>query len=427
MIDIKLIRENPKAVKQLCKDKYQSVDVDMIIQLDAKRRELQTQIDALKSDQKQAGHTPEWIAKAKELKLQIQELQVAHDAIEPELMPLLKWLPNWYSDDTPVGKDDSENVVIKTRGQPREFAFEVKDQEDLLTAMGGLDRERAVKVAGARFVYLMGDVVMLQQAIISWTYATLTNPDVIDHIISEWKLEWVSNKPFTLALPPIIMKREMMDRMGRYNPNDTTYELKLDDMVLIASAEHSLGPIYADEIIAEADLPIRYLWFSPAFRREAGSYGRDSRGTFRLHQFDKLEMETFTTPDAGLGEHHFLVAVQEYLTQQLGLPYQLMVACTGDMGGPDFRHVDVNTWIPSQQTYRETHSADFMTDFQSRRLNTRVKLDSGNEFVHMNDATAFAMSRTLVAICENYQQEDGSIQIPEVLRPYMGSKEFIGK
>ena len=223
------------------------------------------------------------------------------------------------------------------------------------------------------------------------------------------------------------MKREMMDRMGRYNPNDTTYELKLDDMVLIASAEHSLGPIYADEIIAAADLPIRYLGFSPAFRREAGTYGKDSRGTFRLHQFDKLEMETFTTPEQGMNEHLFLVAVQEYMTQQLGLPYQLVIACTGDMGDPDFRHVDVETWIPSQNMYRETHSADFMTDFQARRLNTRVKLDSGNEFVSMNDATAFAMSRTLVAICENYQQEDGTIQIPEVLRPYMGGKQFIGK
>jgi len=427
MIDIKLIRQNPDAVKQLCKDKYQPVDVDRLIAIDAQRRDLQWQIDTLKSDQKQAGNTPEWITKAKEIKLQIQELQIQHDAIEPKLNVLLKWLPNRYSEDTPIGKDDSENVVIKTRWTPRQFDFEIKDQEDLLVAIWGLDRERAVKVAGSRFVYLLWDVVLLQQAIISWTYATLTNPDVIAHIVNERGLEGVSTKAFTPALPPIIMKREMMDRMWRYNPNDTTYELKLDDMVLIASAEHSLWPIYADEIIQEADLPIRYLWFSPAFRREAGTYGKDSRGTFRLHQFDKLEMETFATPDAGLGEHHFLVAVQEYLTQQLQMPYRLVIACTGDMGWPDFRHVDVETWIPSQQTYRETHSADFMTDFQSRRLSTRVKIDGSNEFVSMNDATAFALSRTLVAICENYQQEDGSIQIPEVLVPFMGGKKFIGR
>jgi len=427
MIDIKLIRENPQAVKQLIIDKRSKhTDVDRILELDAQRRDLQAQIDTLKSDQKKAGSTPEWITLAKEIKIKIQSLQEQYDAIEPELTPLLKALPNWYSDDTPIGNDDSENKVIKQRGQPREFSFTPKDQEELLTTLGCLDRERAVKVAGARFVYLLGDVVMLQQAIISWTYATLTNQSVIQKIIADWWLD-VSDKAFTLALPPIIMKREMMDRMGRYNPNDTTYELKLDDMVLIASAEHSLGPIYADEMIPASELPIRYLGFSPAFRREAGSYGKDSRGTFRLHQFDKLEMETFTTPEQGMNEHLFLVAVQEYLTQQLGLPYQLVIACTGDMGDPDFRHVDVETWIPSQNTYRETHSADFMTDFQSRRLNTRVKLDSGNEFVSMNDATAFAMSRTLVAICENYQQEDGSIQIPEVLRPYMGGKEFIGK
>jgi seryl-tRNA synthetase len=427
MIDIKLIRENPQAVKQLIIDKRsKNTNVDHILKLDAQRRDLQAQIDTLKSDQKKAGNTPEWITLAKEIKVKIQTLQEQYDAIEPELTPLLKALPNWYSDDTPIGKDDSENKIIKQRGQPRQFSFTPKDQEELLTTLGCLDRERAVKIAGARFVYLLGDVVMLQQAIISWTYATLTNQSVIQKIIADWGLS-VSDKAFTLALPPIIMKREMMDRMGRYNPNDTTYELKLDDMVLIASAEHSLGPIYADEIIPASELPIRYLGFSPAFRREAGTYGKDSRGTFRLHQFDKLEMETFTTPEQGMNEHLFLVAVQEYLTQQLGLPYQLIIACTGDMGHPDFRHVDVETWIPSQNTYRETHSADFMTDFQARRLNTRVKLDSGNEFVSMNDATAFAMSRTLVAICENYQQEDGSIQIPEVLRSYMGAKEFIGK
>lgn len=171
---------------------------------------------------------------------------------------MLKALPNWYSDDTPIGKDDSENKVIKQRGQPREFLFTPKDQEELLINLGCLDRERAVKIAGARFVYLLGDIVMLQQAIISWTYATLTNQSVIQKIIGDWGLS-VSDKVFTLALPPIIMKREMMDRMGRYNPNDTTYELKLDDMVLIASAEHSLGPIYADEIIQASELPIRFL------------------------------------------------------------------------------------------------------------------------------------------------------------------------
>ena len=218
--------------------------------------------------------------------------------------------------------------------------------------------------------------------------------------------------------------------MGRYNPNDQTYELTHDDMVLVARAEHSIGPMHMDQIIETDLLPIRYLGYSSAFRREAGTYGKDTKGMIRQHQFDKLEMETFTTPDQGMEEHLFMVGVQEYLLQKLNLPYEVMLCCTGDMGAVDYRHVDMNTWIPSQGKYRETHSADYVTDYQARRLGTKFKdkFDAGRKgFIHMNDATAIALGRTMVAIMENYQQADGTILIPEVLQSYMGNKKVIGK
>jgi seryl-tRNA synthetase len=198
--------------------------------------------------------------------------------------------------------------------------------------------------------------------------------------------------------------------------------------MLIGSAEHTLGPLHMDETLKEEHLPLRYVGYSTAFRREAGSYGKDTKGILRQHQFDKLEMESFTKPEDGMAEQDFMVAIQEHLMRELKLPHQAVLICTGDMGFPDQRQIDIETWMPGQDTYRETHSADYVGGFQARRLNTKVKRADGSaEPVHMNDATVFAMGRTLIAILENYQQEDGSVAVPEVLRPFMGGKEKIEK
>ena len=290
-----------------------------------------------------------------------------------------------------------------------------------------LDFDTAGEVSGSRFVYIKNDLALLQFAIVNRVFQTLSNQSIIDQIISDNNLD-VSNKPFSAVIPPVIMKKEVMKKMGRYNPNDQTYELIHDDMVLVASAEHSIWPMFMDQMIDADTLPIRYLWYSSAFRREAGSYGKDTKGMIRQHQFDKIEMETFTTPEQGMEEHLFMVAIQEYLVQQLWLPYEVMLCCTGDMWAVDYRHIDINTWIPSQWKYRETHSADYVTDYQARRLGTRFKdkSDAGRKwYVHMNDATAIALGRTMVAIIENYQQEDGTIAIPEVLQPYMWGRKKI--
>lgn len=272
---------------------------------------------------------------------------------------------------------------------------------------------------------MKGDLALLQNAMHQFTLSVLTNEATLKGIIEKAGLS-VSAKPFIPVVPPLFIRPEVFQRMARLEPRDERYHVDADDLYLIGSAEHTLGPLHMDEAIKESDLPLRYTAFTSAFRREAGSYGKDMRGIIRLHQFEKMEMESFTTQESGLEEQNFLVAIQEYLTAQLGLPYQVVMTCTGDQGDPDARHLDVETWMPGQGKYRETHSADLMTDYQTRRLGTKVKrADGKSDFACTNDATAFA-GRTLVAIMENYQQEDGSILVPEVLKKWMGKDVMSG-
>jgi seryl-tRNA synthetase len=224
-----------------------------------------------------------------------------------------------------------------------------------------------------------------------------------------------------------MIKPEIFRRMARLSDadKDERYYLQQDDAFLIGSAEHTLGPIHVDSTLTENQLPLRYIGFSTSFRREAGSYGKDTGGLFRVHQFDKLEMESFTVPEDSHTEQDFIVAVQEYLVHSLGIPYQLIAICTGDMGKPDARQLDINSWLPGQNKYRETHTSDLMTDYQARRLETKVKRKTGEtQYAHMNDATAIAIGRFIIAILENYQQADGSVKIPEVLVPFMGKTEI---
>jgi seryl-tRNA synthetase len=237
-----------------------------------------------------------------------------------------------------------------------------------------------------------------------------------------------SPKPFIPVIPPLMVRPEIFSRMARLEPREERYYIQQDDLFLIGSAEHTLGPLHLDKNIEEKDLPVRYIGYSTAFRREAGSYGKDIRGILRMHQFDKLEMESFSLPENSVKEQDFFVAIQEYFMQQLNISYKVMMICKGDMGAPDARQIDLECWIPSQNKYRETHTADLMTDYQSRRLNTRVKRRDGlSQFAHMNDATAFAIGRTIIAILENYQQKDGSIVVPDVLRKYMNKDKIMAK
>jgi seryl-tRNA synthetase len=225
-----------------------------------------------------------------------------------------------------------------------------------------------------------------------------------------------------------MIKPDVFQKMDRLEPKEERYYIPSDDSYLIGSAEHTIGAMHMDETFKEEDLPIRYIGFSTAFRREAGSYGKDMKGLIRMHQFDKLEIESFTLPEDSQKEQDFIVAVTEYMIQGLKLPYQVLIMCTGDMGKQDARHIDIEIWMPGQNKYRETHTSDLMTDFQARRLSTRVKRNNGEtQYVHMNDATAFALSRAVVAIMENYQTEKGTIEVPKALRKYMNNLKEIKK
>jgi len=234
-----------------------------------------------------------------------------------------------------------------------------------------------------------------------------------------------SPKPFIPVFPPVLIRPEVFTKMARLShaDKDERYYLEKDDLYLIGSAEHTLGAMHMDETLREECLPLRYIGFSTSFRREAGSYGKDTRGIIRVHQFDKLEMESFTLAENSLKEQNFIVAIQEYLMQQLGLSYQVIMICAGDMGGPDARQIDINAWMPGEGRYRETHTSDMMTDYQTRRLATKVRRKNGaTDLAHTNDATAFAIGRMLVAIIENYQTKDGKITVPKVLQKYVGKK-----
>jgi len=436
MIDINLIRENPELVKKGAAAKRSGVDIDKLLYADEQRRKLIGSIQEMRAAQNAAGERiakeADKDAKAKaveemrELKEKMKTLEAELAEAETTLHLLLSQVPNMPSADTPVGPDESGNLVIRTVGEPTKFDFEPKDHVAIGEALGLIDNETGSAVAGARFTYLKGELVLLQNALYQYALSILTDEGAIGDIAADAKLD-VSSKPFTPVLPPLMIKPEVFQRMARLEPREERYHIPSDDLFLIGSAEHTLGPIHMDRTFREEDLPVRYFAFTPAFRREAGSYGKDTKGILRLHQFDKIEMESFSLPETSTAEQDLFVALQEHMLRALGVPYQVVQVCTGDMGGPDARQIDIECWMPGQGKYRETHTSDMMTDYQARRLNTRVKRTTGeHQHVHMNDATFMAMGRLLIALLENFQEADGRVRIPEILRPWMGGKSHLG-
>ncbi len=432
MLDIQFIRDNPEKVREKSLQKGYDIDVESLLKLDASRRSLLTEVEDLRAernaltDQMKGGRpTPEQIETGKGLKTQITGVEEQLKSVEEAFWPALKSVPNMPLDMVPVGKTEDENVVAKTVGETPTFDFTPKNHWEIAEAKGWLDKERGAKIAGNRFVYLKGDLVLLEFALWQYGFSVLTNPEKLQQIIDQAGLNGVPNKPFTPVLPPAMARTEVFQATGRLNKEEQTYRIEDEDLWLNASAEHTMAPMYMDEILPEADLPIRLVGTTTAFRREAGTYGKDTEGFLRVHQFNKLEMESFTTPDTSFDEHLFMVAIQEYLTGSLGLPYHVLEKCTADVGRPNAKGVDLETWLPGQGKYRETHTADYITDFQARPMKTRVRrADGAVEFVHTNDATAYA-ERTLIAIIENYQTAEGDVMVPEALRPFFGGREKI--
>ena len=432
MIDIQYIRDNSDVVKQKSEQKGYAVDIDKLIQLDAQRSELLQQVEEIRkrrneNAEKMKGGQSEQalIDEGKQIKIELAEREGYLDNVQNEWLDLLKQVPNMPLDDVPVGTSEDENVVVKTVGEPTKFDFQPKSHAEIAEAKGWLDKERAAKVTGSRFTYIKGDLVKLQFAIIQFILDKLTDQDFIRQVISENNLQ-VSDKTFVPVLPPFMIRTELYDAMDRLEPQDDRYKIENEDLWLQGSAEHVLGSMHANEILTASELPVRYIGYASSFRREAGTYGKDMEGMFRMHQFDKLEMESLDVGENGLQEHLFFIALQEKVMNLLGIPYQVLNKCTADIGKPNARGVDINAWMPGQQNYRETHTADYMTDYQARRLKTRFrKSDGAVGLIHTNDATALPLSRGPIAIIENYQTAEGDVIVPEVLRPYMGGKEKI--
>src|SRR3989338_7981137 len=362
MLDIKFIRDNIEQVKKTCTQKRCSVDVDRLLELDEKRRSRIGDIQNLEAERNKMSkgkHSEAEIVHVKKVKEDIAVLQSEYDVIYKEFIAILYTVPNILHPDVPIGIDETQNVVIKKNGEPRVFSFQPREHWDIGVEKDIIDIKRAGEITGTRFAYLKGDLVLLEFALIQYALSVVTNEGVLSQIATQAGLT-VSTKPFIPVVPPVMIRGDVMNKMARLEPKEERYFIQSDELYLVGSAEHTLGPLHMEETLKEKDLPIRYIGFSTAFRREAGSYGKDTKGILRVHQFDKLEMESFTLPEDSFTEQEFIVGIQEYLTQSLELPYQVIICSTGDQGGPDFRHIDVETWMPAQNKYRETHSADLM-------------------------------------------------------------------
>lgn len=407
MININLLREEPdKFKKSLIIKNYDPTLVDLFLDLDVKWREKVTALDELRAKKNTLGVDDR--EEAKKLKEKEKEYIREIDVFAKERDVILEQIPNIPASDVPVGKNDTENVVIKEEGERTKFNFEPKDY--LALTDGLIKIEKASEVTGSRFGYILGDLVALEFALVK-----LAMDKLLPH-------------GFTPVVPPVMIKPEVFKAMGKVKfveAGDAFY-LPEDDLYLVGSSEHTIGPIHMNEILDYKEMPRRYMGFSTCFRREAGSYGKDTKGILRVHQFDKVEMFSFSLPEKSDEEHKFLVAMQEELLQALKLPYRVVDICTGDMGFGDYKQIDIETWLPGQGKYRETNSASNTTDFQSRGINVKFKDEKGvKNYVHTLNATAFAIGRVLIAIIENYQTEKGTIVVPEALRDYIGKSEIV--
>ncbi|MFC1640853.1 serine--tRNA ligase [Patescibacteria group bacterium] len=439
MLDIQYIRDNKEKVKDaiFAKNLSKEVSVDDFLTLDGERKKLLAGLEEGRATQNRASKEiaqasdvdrQKKIDEMSKLKESLKEKEQALKKIEGDHAKLYQAIPNVYADDVPVGKDENTNKIMKKVGEPTNFDFKPKDHMEIGKNLGIIDQEKSAQISGARFSYLFGGAAMIQFALLHFAMETLTNKKIIAKLAKS--VDNPSDKPFLPVAPPVIMKQSVMKKMDRLDPIEERYTLidydesDDNDQVLVGSAEHAIGPLHMNEILKEEDLPIRYVGYSSAFRREAGSYGKDTKGILRLHQFEKVEMESFSTQETGMVEHELMIAIEEYLMQELELPYQVVLKCTGDIGKPNFRGVDIETWMPGQNKYRETHSADYMTDFQSRRLSTKYKSGKDKNLAYMNDATAFAIGRMVIAILENNQQADGSVIIPKALQKFAGMKKM---
>jgi len=418
MIDLKLLIENPEKMKKAILKKRYKGDLDAVIRMDENRRKMMKEVEDLKAQQNkiakeipQAADKKPLLEQSKELKEKLKELDPKLEKLEADLKAEVLLIPNPTLDSVPEGGEE-DNKPIKTVGKPRVFDFEPLDHMELGKKWDLIDTETAAESSGSRFYYLKNDLVLLEFALVQF---------VLQKLVS---------KGFSPILPPVLVKEKAMIATGFF-PADRNeiYHVNPgeDDLYLVGTSEVPLAMLHADKIVDPEKLPMRYVGISPCFRREAGSYSKDTYGIIRVHQFDKVEMFSFCHPTKSEQEHELILSIEEEIMTELGFHYQVVNICAGDLGNPAAKKYDIEVWIPTQQKFRELTSSSNCTDYQARRGNMRMRAEKGTEMIHTLNGTAMASTRTLVAIMENYQQKDGTIEIPEVLRGYMGGKSHIGK
>jgi seryl-tRNA synthetase len=425
MLDIKLIRENPDSVRYNLEkrgDPENEKMLDNLIDYDKRWRQGLTRLNELRHERKQitgeiaatkkkGEDAADKISSAKETDNEISALEGHVSEWEEKVHDLLMCLPNLLHETVPVGKDENDNVEIRKWGKIPKFGFPVKGHIDLGLDLDIIDIERAGKIAGARFFYLKNQAVFLDNAIISFA------------------LEEMSKKGYEPIEPPFLIRRKPYEGVVALSDfEDVLYKIENEDLYLIATAEHPMASMYMDEVLRAEDLPLKLVGFSPCFRKEAGAHGKDTRGIFRTHQFNKVEQFVFCKPEDSWKIHEELIHNAEEIVQKLGLSYRVVNVCTGDIGTVAAKKYDIEAWMPAQNAYRELVSCSNCTDYQARRLNIKYREKEGEApkgFVHTLNSTALATGRTIVAILENYQHEDGSITVPEALRKYMGGIEKI--
>ena len=424
MLDYKFIKDNLEAVKENIKNRNMTADADIVVKLYDERTSMVTKLQALQQKRNENAQSmkqkldndkrQELIAAGKAIKEEIATLEAKLKETEEQLEEAARQIPNMVHPETPIGKLDTENLEVKVSGTPRKFDFEPKDHVQIAETLDILDFDRGTKVSGPKFYYLKNEAVFLEQALIMYALNTLRKHG------------------FEMFITPDVAKEEVLKGIG-FNPRgneSNVYTIEEEGTCLVATAEITLGGYHSDEILDKAKLPLLYGGLSHCFRREAGSAGQFSKGLYRVHQFDKVEMFAYATPEQSDEIHEKLRQIEEEIFEGLGLPFHVVDTCTGDLGAPAYRKWDLEAWMPGRNggEYGEVTSTSNCTDYQARRLNIKYKDDDGkNKYVHTLNGTAIAVGRAMLAILENYQNADGSVTIPEVLVPYCGFDKILPK
>ena len=418
MLDPKIIRDEPEKIRKMLKDRVVEFDFDKMLELDKKRRDLMKETDELRNKRNQMSVA---IGRAKEsnedvsmllgdmakISKELDGLEQFQKTVESDYTNLAFSVPNMIHESVPIGENESANVELRKWGEIPQFNFEVNDHVSLGQNLNIIDLERAAKTAGARFYYLKGGLVKLSQALISFAF------------------DFMQEKEYELIQPPYMINRKSMEgAIIADDFKDVIYKVQDDDLFLIGTSEHAIASMHTDEILDGNKLPFRYASFSPCFRKEAGAHGKDQKGIFRVHQFDKIEQFVFAKPENSWSEHERMISLTEEFYQKLEIPFKVMLLSSGDMGKVSAKTFDIEAWMAGQNAYREIVSCSNCLDFQSRRLKIRFR-DKSNEdtkYVHTLNSTLVAVERTIVSIMENFQTNDGHITVPQVLQKYFGDK-----